>query len=53
MSRRPRETGSTSFTPNSRSALRSCCDTADGVRCVASATAASVPRTEISLSRNR
>ena len=44
---------SSSGTPASRSSTASCCETADGVNCRASATAATVPRSCSSRSRRR
>ena len=51
VSRTPRPARSSSGTPASRSSTASCCETADGVNCSASATAAIVPRSCSSCSR--
>ena len=53
VSRTPRPWASTSGTPASRSAERSCWDTADGVRYVAAATPVRVPRSASSRNSSR
>ncbi len=50
VSRTRRPLFSSSWTPASRSRMASCCETADGVTCIASAAALIEPRREISRS---